>query len=625
MDDERPHNYAILIGVNDDRMQACVQDVTIMREVLREISSPIDLRILIEPTCSFPEAASLIERSQMRPTPKNVKSTLKSITDEAVKGDFVYIHFSGHGKEVVMNGSCGGDVDLALLQEKSDEHVMLSGENLAFLSKAMVEKGLTVLLVLDCCFSGASLRGAAGSKANIDGRDGERYWQAPPRSRDATMLPNWIVNPAGFTILTACGPHESAATLGLPSQQAPYSAFTYSLYESLIGQDATSKTLYEVYENLCLRFKRIPALAAQTPMLYGNGKIRFFGRPVEGNDGTPRAAAYWPSGGYGKIWLQAGEVHGFCVNDEFIVTPYYGGGAACKALARAVTVGPLTSELEIFNSLGTRGDETRWTATSTTRLALQRFPVEISEECPELDQWRASIAKQASLDIRIADNHDKSIAFSVNPNGKGGIDILDSTRKPVPRLPVTNAKNVEDNLHIIEHLVRFKHAEELTNTRYSSSVFGSQECFEVEFRRGSESFGPSEIIPMRHEEEGVIRIKNHSNSTLYAQFLDLGPRWQVKHIASGMGDVIPPVGYAGGLKERNVCMTLPDDQGTEGLNPYCDILKVFISTSPINLSSWELPDIGRARVPAALKDENYRTDFRGENWAAMNFYIRTER
>ncbi|KAH6649512.1 hypothetical protein F5144DRAFT_607666 [Chaetomium tenue] len=539
---------------------------------------------------SYPKPVSLLEPPPVRPTPDNVKKTLENVTENAMPGGFVYIHFSGHGKEVVVNGTPGGDVELALVQETSDELAMLSGKDVAILSKAMVQKGLTVLLVLDCCFSGATLRGAAGNIANIDGRGDERHCQAPLGCRDATMLPNWIVNPAGFTVLAACGPRESAATVGLPSKQASYSAFTYSLYESLIGVNATSKTLSEIYANLCLRFKRLPQLATQTPMF---------------DDG--------------KIWLQAGEVHGCCVNDEFVLTPYYDGVAARETSARAVTVGPLSSELAVSGALGTRGDETRWTATSTTRLALQRFLVQVSEECPKLDEWRDVIRKQTSLNIRIAKGGDKSVAFFIEPNTKGGINILDSTKKLVPRLPFTNAEDVEDNLRIVEHLVRFKHVEELTNT----SGVAFQE-YHVEFCRGSDSFPPGSNVEMRHEEQGVIRIENHSCSTLYAQVLDLGPRWQVQHIASGVGDAIPPVGYTGGLKERNVTMTLPA-KNSAGVDQYCDILKVFISTSPIDLSSWELPDIGKARVTSVLECESYRTDPRAENWAAMNFYITTVR
>ncbi|EAQ92081.1 hypothetical protein CHGG_00316 [Chaetomium globosum CBS 148.51] len=598
-DDERPNNYAILIGVNDDGMQACVHDVNIMREVLRELPLSIDLRILEN---SYPKAVSLLEPPPVRPTPDNVKKTLENVTENAMPGGFVYIHFSGHGKEVVLNGTPGGDVELALLQETSDELAMLSGKDVALLSKAMVDKGLTVLLVLDCCFSGATLRGAAGNNANIDDRCNERHCQAPLGYRDATMLPNWMVNPAGFTILAACGPHESAATLGLPSKQATYSAFTYSLYESLIGVNATSKTLSEIYANLCLRFKRMRQLATQTPMLYGNGNIRFFGRPVEANGATPRAAAYWPSGDDGKISLQVGEVHGCCVNDEFVLTPYYDSVAARETSARAVTVGPLSSELAVSGALGTRGNETRWTVTSTTRLALQRFLVQVSEECPKLDEWRDAIRKQTYLNIWIAKDGNESVAFFIEPNTEGGINILDSTKKPVPRLPVMNAQDVEGNLRMVEHLVRFKHNSAEVQTR-------SPQDPEVE---------------TLHENQVVIRIKNYSDSTLYAQLLDLGPRWQVQHIASGVGDAIPPVRYGGGLKERTVTMTLPANYSA-GVDPYYDILKVFLSTSPIDLSLWELPDIGGARVPADLKLESHRTDLRAENWAAMNFYIRTVR
>lgn len=67
-------------------------------------------------------------------------------------GDFVYIHYSGHGTRLPSG------LALVLLSEDGRGSRYLRGRNLASDLHNMVKKGLRVTLVLDCCFSGSVVR-----------------------------------------------------------------------------------------------------------------------------------------------------------------------------------------------------------------------------------------------------------------------------------------------------------------------------------------------------------------------------------------------------------------------------------------------------------------------------------
>jgi hypothetical protein len=87
----------------------------------------------------------------------------------------------------------------------------------------MVDKNLTVTVMLDCCFSSSVLRNDSSVRyldysSQIDvahpPKPGEIISSESPLKhstyRDVSLRPNWLVNPDGYTIITACGPTESS-------------------------------------------------------------------------------------------------------------------------------------------------------------------------------------------------------------------------------------------------------------------------------------------------------------------------------------------------------------------------------------------------------------------------------
>src|SRR2546430_12157532 len=94
-----------------------------------------------------PESSSPTEDPMFWPTYHNVTSALEKITSLGKTGDFIYIHYSGHGTRVEpsseFSNKSTGDLALVLLNGGKENNVRyLWGPRLAFSLKAIVEMGL---------------------------------------------------------------------------------------------------------------------------------------------------------------------------------------------------------------------------------------------------------------------------------------------------------------------------------------------------------------------------------------------------------------------------------------------------------------------------------------------------
>lgn len=249
-----------------------------------------------------PKLCSLDEDPVLWPTYQNVTSSFNEITSLANTGDFVYIHYSGHGNRTQFephnefSNRSTGDLALILLDGEKENHVRpLWGSRLAIALKAMVDKGLVVTLVLDCCFSATVYRGDNPTvrflpySAKID----TKYQLSSEKSlgdgadrlanRDASMLPNWLINPDGYAILIACGLNEFAKEYTEDEQS--YGLLSYFLLRTFIECSGIRKRHKDVYHQLCARFRE--SWPQQKPILYGNKDQGFFGHPHSEVDIAP--------------------------------------------------------------------------------------------------------------------------------------------------------------------------------------------------------------------------------------------------------------------------------------------------------------------------------------------------
>lgn len=245
--DPEPNHWTVLVGLNFYRypgpsLKGCVRDVRDIEQYLKSRRILGHVKVLtasppVDSNSRHPE-----EDASLWPTYENFTTSIKRITSEAQPGDFVYIHFSGHGTQTGASRSMSSHDttgDLALVLFDNDKGVRyLHGIELASLIDEMVRRQIFVTLVLDCCFAGSVVRHGNYERAAIRAIDYDPLIDAAypvstdlralfpihsiPR-RDGHAFPTWMIDPAGYTIFSACGPHEVAKELIVSNSQQEWS------------------------------------------------------------------------------------------------------------------------------------------------------------------------------------------------------------------------------------------------------------------------------------------------------------------------------------------------------------------------------------------------------------------
>ena len=184
-----PNLYALLIGIDcylPNRLSngisyrnlgGSVRDINHVEEfLLRQPQKPKQIFKLTSSNPDFTELGEFPkpkEPESQLPTYKNIVAKFQELTETAASGDLVYIQYSGHGGRATTNypqikGENGIDEGLVPVDIGTGEGQYLRDLELAMLMKKMVDKGLVVTLVMDCCHSGGTVR---GEYANIRGLD----------------------------------------------------------------------------------------------------------------------------------------------------------------------------------------------------------------------------------------------------------------------------------------------------------------------------------------------------------------------------------------------------------------------------------------------------------------------
>jgi hypothetical protein len=366
-----PTHFALLIGLNADSerpLKGCVRDV---REISKYVNnSLVNVHTQLFTADDLPTASETTGQPELLATSSNVNAGLQKILSIAEPGSYVYIHYSGHGVRMQASNEFSsrttGDLALNVLEDSSQNVTTpFPGLKLAHILKDMVNKKLTVTLVLDCCFSGSVLRYGSSSECPSE-YSSVRYREHDPVAydtsssspeevekeirdieepddggyRDASMLPNWLVDPKGYTVITACGPHEVASELSFGGEASEYrhGALSYFLLRAMKKLGGLGGKHAHIYPYLCSMFRQ--SRPTQNPMWYGNKDLCFFGDTTLSTEltGAPFAVVWRGT----RLQLQGGQAHGICVGDQFAV--YTIGSGRPLVTGTIKHVRPLTSD-----------------------------------------------------------------------------------------------------------------------------------------------------------------------------------------------------------------------------------------------------------------------------------------
>ncbi|OUL27306.1 hypothetical protein BV378_11830 [Nostoc sp. RF31YmG] len=176
-----PNLYALLIGVDCympnilpdgsryKSLGGCVRDINHVEAFLKDTRKVPETQIL-KLTASVnpekPDQEEPVEPPKKLPTRKNIVDSFRKLGETAPEGAQVYIQYSGHGgraKTVFPEIKGAGEIDEGLVPTDigTSEGQYVRDLELAQLLKELVDRKLTVTLVLDCCHSGGATRGDA--------------------------------------------------------------------------------------------------------------------------------------------------------------------------------------------------------------------------------------------------------------------------------------------------------------------------------------------------------------------------------------------------------------------------------------------------------------------------------
>lgn len=632
--------YAILIGINayqERPLEGSVQDVQRIERYLKEASTSVQIEMLTATRSNdYGGTRSLMEPQHIRPTHQNVVSALTRVLSSAKAGDLVYIHYSGHGTRIgsqyLHSNWSTGDLALVLLDERNEgREKYLYGAVLASHLRKMVDKGLVLTLVLDCCFSAAVYRHDDSMvrylpyNPDLSKDSSEETSSSGTGHRDACMLPNWLINPDGYAILAACGPHEVAKEID-PGNGQMHGALSYFLL-SFIEINGLGTRHDAIHKHLSSKFQELN-LHQQSPVVYGNRKQPFF---QQSDFENPRAITPIIMNRDASLVLSAGSAHGIHIGDCFALQGMDSArdcslSSGHSLSVRVVQVGPLTSKVELLGGPAPLPTPARWFATGYPRIYFQKYPVRLAGDLPHLHKLLGALEAQ-SLSCHM--NEEQEYSFYVTMSNSSRYEIHDRSGKIIENLPdMAQGKTDFGTIsNIVEHLVRYKFTRDLSNNIFADQF---QQLFDAHIISPSGvCYEPGHLI---ETDEGVVHrvvVTNKGPIVLYVHLYSLGPCWQIDNISRGC-EVIPPANPDLGFREtrRKFSMRVPAELIGKGSRQCEDIIKIIITSQPTSFDLIELPalsklETGRLNKKATVRSSEYSRSGTPENWAALNFPIRT--
>lgn len=314
-----PKKYGILIGINYsvrpktylqkyfESLCGAVNDITQAQEYMESHHSFERLRIL-KSTKTNPQDGKEDpdEPKEQWPSRENIIKAFDDTTEEVVKGDWVYIHYSGHGSRIESIYA-----DIKADSTTQDEILVpynfnitqdgLRDLELMILLYHLVKKGALITVVLDCCHSGGAMRGGLGDDNTTDlarGLSGEDLFPEElskkkpderfvklaaenlhlfQRASRAVVQSNWVYEQIGYTLLAACRMDQLEYESDVDGK--PYGRLANHLFEFL--SESSAKEGAGITPQLVHRMivaKHQKAGYREVPILIeGIGDASFFG------------------------------------------------------------------------------------------------------------------------------------------------------------------------------------------------------------------------------------------------------------------------------------------------------------------------------------------------------------
>lgn len=622
-----PNHYALLIGVDHyfeyrlpggvyyPKLGGCVRDITKVYNFLTARMG-IKPQQIIKLTASLGGAQPKEDPSQW-PTYTNMVNAFNEITATAQAGDQLYIQYSGHGGRTTtmfpaIKGEGEFDEGLVPLDigKKDDPNARyLRDAEIYELLKRIVDKGIRLTVVFDCCHSGGATRDIGGAvKRGIAGADLSpaptdslvaplneliAHWQGEQIgvARQVKSQTDWQFETKGYTLFAACRASESAFEYPFDGRESN-GALTYWLLDTLsnAGPNFTWKMVGDrVTAKVHSQFE------LQTPMIQGETDYRIFGHDRLTNYYAVTVMAVEAAAR--RVRLSAGAAHGISAGTQFAIYPVGTTDFSANDTRLALVTVAQVNEVDAWATI-TEGQagaiETGAQAVmlNATDVKLQRdVRVEI-DDATLRSQVEAAIRQHGRGFVALAGTATDEFVVQV---ADGVFVIADTTGTPLPKLqpalPTADSSALRQLVDRLVHLVQYRNVLALDMPDPTARA-----KLAVELRSPAEIIHPGDQITLQitNTQAPNARDPNDPKLVINVSVLALSSDWSISQIYPGSA-AFEPVDPG-----KSVALEF-EAYLPEGQSESTDTLKVFATRSTTDFRWLELPSLDQQQPSTRAK------------------------
>ncbi|MBH8571552.1 caspase family protein [Nostocaceae cyanobacterium CENA369] len=642
-----PNLYALLIGIDCympnilpdgsyyKSLGGCVRDINHVEAFLKDTQKVPDTQIL-KLTASInpdkPDKQQPLEPPEKLPTRKNIIDSFRKLGEIAPQTAQVYIQYSGHGgraKTVFPEIKGVGEIDEGLVPTDigTSEGQYLRDLELAQLLKELVDKKLTVTLVLDCCHSGGATRG----DAEIRGMDVEddKPLQATfePVAPLEVLAATWqslgggtrglkasgVPESRDYVLLAACRQNEYAYEYAFNRETRERNgALTYWLLDTLRQQNPgqTYKDLYDrIHAQIHSQFP------SQTPILLGEGDRLIFGTErVKTVFAVPVMKVEQTETKEMRVLLAVGQANGVTKGAEFAIYPRATTDLTEKenrvAIARIIQRGGTDSlcKLEAIAAKELKvepGDLAVQIAVAASLVRKVSLSPEGEQNQKALAVLKAAIPGNGWVELdetRTVGDNGEGVDYFVEINNNGEFEIRDSGgaifQNIKPAFKIDDPTAPEKIVKRLVHLAKYQAAKTIDNVDTDSPLSGK---LVVEWMGTSDTYDRGDPIPtisqlqkfsdrtrptVKIGDSIFLSIRNNSTETLNVAVLNFESDWSIQQIhpqrPTELFITLEP-----GKEEKIPLQPTLEGEGNEVENT----VKVFATKDQANFRWLELPSL----------------------------------
>ncbi|KAK4233731.1 caspase domain-containing protein [Achaetomium macrosporum] len=582
----------------------CVQDVNGMYNFL--ISTGMRPSNIARLTATCGEGRP-VEDEEFWPTHQNIVRELNRITDIATPGDLVYIHYSGHGiRRDATPPNPDGDSMMGMALVMTDVlrgGAYLTGYQLGSFIRKMVQKDLRVTLVLDSCYSGRAIRGPENTPEITP----EVTPRTVPHQYDDTLLESdaeadaavdridiasglrdtesvrkdWLSNPTGCTILTACGPHEVAGERRFGDSTSKHGVLSYcilSLLREWRGNTLPSHA--RMIQHAKIQIRRIPV--RQSPRILGDGNYEFFGASTY----VERPSCHVTAIRVSEIDLDVGSVQGVAVGALYDIFPrgfdsnLDEGDLRLQAKVASVSLFQSTAVLLPGSSIANDGREwfavlRQWALPNTSRVKF------VTTDQTLHNKLKAKLEMYPGLELIEGVTND--VAFTVKVDRERTYEILqDGHRLPrLPRISVSDDSGVDKLAYTLSHVSRFLALRKLVEEPPRHLQL---EKFRFEIKSDLSSAPNTSNADISVQDGDTLDVSLTYDGPLpvvYASLFCFKASWGISKLDPSLdeGQVSHPAIPGIPISELEMTMEVPDKSRADDPTDITDVFVVFVSAA----------------------------------------------